>query len=181
MPPTTPPSMPSRVPPYSFIEHFRWWYEHEKDANAKSIAMLESVPEPARTQPGFARAMGKMGHLVVARQMWLYRLGHAAYKPQEWFPVWSFDELRANVSAIQDSWTTYLATLTEPELAREFEYTGADGVRRRWPLLDLLTQVGGHAWYHRGQIAMLVKDLGGAAVDTDYIFWNRPVVLSPAS
>jgi uncharacterized damage-inducible protein DinB len=35
----------------------------------------------------------------------------------------------------------------------------------------------GHAWYHRGQIAMLVKDLGGETVDTDYIFWNRPTVL----
>jgi uncharacterized damage-inducible protein DinB len=51
--------------------------------------------------------------------------------------------------------------------------------RRRWPLVDLLTQVFGHAWYHRGQIAMLVKDLGGETVDTDYIFWNRPTILDP--
>ncbi|MGC3966918.1 MAG: hypothetical protein QM775_05970 [Pirellulales bacterium] len=39
-----------------------------------------------------------------------------------------------------------------------------------------LTQVFGHAWYHRGQIAQLVAMLGGKAVDTDYILWcrNRP-------
>ena len=49
------------------------------------------------------------------------------------------------------------------------------GDRYRWPLIDLLTQLFGHAWYHRGQIALLVKDLGGEPVDTDYIFWSRPV------
>ena len=56
-------------------------------------------------------------------------------------------------------------------------YTGGDGKRYRWRLLDLLTQVFGHAWYHRGQIAMLVNDLGGEAVDTDFIFWNRPTLI----
>jgi uncharacterized damage-inducible protein DinB len=37
----------------------------------------------------------------------------------------------------------------------------------------MLTQVFGHAWYHRGQIASLVAELGGKAVDTDFIFWCK--------
>ena len=71
----------------------------------------------------------------------------------------------------------YLAKLTDADLTRDFEYTGHDGKRRRWRLLDLLTQVFGHAWYHRGQIATMVKDLGGTPVDTDFIFWSKPTLL----
>ena len=31
----------------------------------------------------------------------------------------------------------------------------------------------GHAFYHRGQIVMLVAELGGDTVDTDYLFWSE--------
>ncbi|MGE3107281.1 MAG: DinB family protein [Phycisphaerales bacterium] len=161
----------------TFLEQFRRWYEYEKDCNAKTIAMLESVPVSARSDPAFARAMGKMGHLIIARQMWLHRLGHWHAKPTEWFPVLVFDELKSHAKEIEGAWTTYLANLTEADLFKPIEFVGSDGKRRRWRLLDLLTQVFGHAWYHRGQVALLVKDLGGAPVNTDYIFWDQPTVL----
>ncbi len=161
----------------SFIERFRWWYEYEKDCNAKTIAMLESVPFGSRTDPTFARAMGKMGHLIVARQMWLNRLGLSDLRPTDWFPVWSMEDLKANTRAIEAQWTAYFARLTDADLTRDFEYTGTDGKRRRWRLLDLFTQVFGHAWYHRGQVAMLVKDLGGEPINTDFIFWDQPKIL----
>jgi uncharacterized damage-inducible protein DinB len=43
----------------------------------------------------------------------------------------------------------------------------------------VLTQLFGHAWYHRGQIAQLVAELGGKAVDTDYIFWCKLTPIEP--
>lgn len=170
-------SRPALRPPFSFIEHFRWWYEYEKDCNAKTIAMLESVPVESRSNPAFGRAMGKMAHLVIARCMWLHRLGLGEFAFADWFPVWSFDELKSRSASIEERWTAYLASLSDADLAGDFEFAARDGSRRRWNRLDLFTQVFGHAWYHRGQIAMLVKDLGGSVVDTDYIFWHRPTVL----
>ena len=65
------------------------------------------------------------------------------------------------------------------------DYTVADGVididgkRYRWDVEGILTQVSGHAWYHRGQIAQLVAALGGKAVDTDYILWCKLTPLDP--
>lgn len=178
-------SVRSEMPPtaaLSFAERFRNWYEYERDCNAKCLKMLDSVPPDARSSPQFARAVGKMAHMVAARHAWLYRLGGVADLPAGVFPATPLEELPAAVRAIEERWTAYLARLTDAELARDFEYTGRDGRRYRWRLLDLLTQVFGHAWYHRGQIATLVKDLGGEPVDTDYIFWNRPAVIEePAS
>jgi uncharacterized damage-inducible protein DinB len=75
-----------------------------------------------------------------------------------------------------------LSRLDEKELARELEWEVADGRRFRWEVEGVLTQVFGHASYHRGQIAQLVAGLGGKAVDTDYIIWCKlePVELPPA-
>lgn len=162
--------------PLSFAERFRTWYAYERDCNAKTLRMLDSVPAGTRSSPQFARAVGKMAHLIAARHMWLHRLGVAADRPDSWFPATPFEQLAGAVEAIEQRWTAYLGGLSEADIVSDFTCVGGDGRRYRWRLLDLLTQVFGHAWYHRGQIAMLVKDLGGEPVDTDYIFWDRPTV-----
>ena len=165
--------------PLTLADRFRTWYTYECDCNAKALKMLQSVPAASRTSPQFSRAVGKLAHLVAARHMWLFRLGVVKDHPETWTPPTTIEQLPAAIEAIQNRWIAYLATLSDADLAADFEFTGHDGKRRRWPLVDLLTQVFGHAWYHRGQIAMLVKDLGGETVDTDYIFWNRPTILDP--
>jgi uncharacterized damage-inducible protein DinB len=181
----------------SFAERFVTWYQYERDCNAKTIRMLESVPQSARGSEQFARSVGKLTHLAMARYMWLNRLGEWERRPDDffsrlaplpasadsatrsayWFPKAPLEELPAIFRGVEEQWTRYLASLTDNDLMRDFEFVGYDGKRRRWRIVDLLTQVFGHACYHRGQIAMLVKELGGEAVDTDYIFWNRPTVL----
>ena len=72
-------------------------------------------------------------------------------------------------------------TLDDDELNRVFEWEATDGRRYRWDVEGVLTQVFGHAWYHRGQIAQLVAALGGKAVDTDYIFWSRLTAIEPSA
>ncbi len=161
----------------TFSSRFRLWYDYERDCNAKVIAMLQSVPESARVSPQFARAVGKAAHLVAARHMWLYRLGLCEDRPVDWFPPTTLEELPQVTADVERRWVHYLAGLSESQVLADVEWMGYDGKRRRWPLMDLLTQIFGHAWYHRGQIATLVKDLGGQPIDADYIFWNRPTIV----
>ncbi len=163
--------------PQSMPDRFREWYNYERDCNAKTVAMLESVPPDRRDDPNYPRALRKLAHMVAARWMWLYRLGKIADHPpsREWFPdLGTLDSLRPHLARIEAAWTTYLATIDETELARNLEWSLPDGRAWRWPVEKLLIQVFGHAWYHRGQIATLVADLGGTPTDTDYIFWSRP-------
>ena len=75
------------------------------------------------------------------------------------------------VADTEAAWVAFLAGLDDAGLARELEWVALDGKRYRWDVEGVLTQTFGHAWYHRGQIAQLVAELGGKAVDTDYIFW----------
>ena len=166
----------------TLADRFRRWYEYERDCNAKTLAMLASVPAERRGTPEFQKAVDRMAHLVAARQRWLHRLGHWPEAPAAFPQGTPLDELPGRVAATEAAWVEYLRNLDDAELAREFEWQIDNGQRYRWNLEGLLTQVFGHAWYHRGQIAQLVALLGGKAVDTDYIFWCKLTPIdTPAS
>jgi uncharacterized damage-inducible protein DinB len=158
----------------TLADRFRRWYEYERDCNAKSLAMLASVPAERQAAPEFQKAIDRMAHLVAARRWWLNRLGHWPEAPDLSPQGTTLAELPGLVAATEARWVDYLRGLDESELAREFEWQIANGRRYRWNVEGVLTQVFGHAWYHRGQIAQLVTALGGHVVDTDYIFWSRP-------
>jgi uncharacterized damage-inducible protein DinB len=166
----------------TLADRFRHWYEYERDCNAKSLAMLASVPVERRATPEFQKAVDRMAHLVAARRRWLNRLGHWPDAPEPFPKGTPLADLPGLVAATEAGWVEYLRGLDEAELAREFEWQMPNGQRYRWSVEGVLTQVFGHAWYHRGQIAQLVASLGGQAVDTDYIFWSKPArVDAPAS
>lgn len=158
----------------TLADRFRNWYEHERDCNAKIVAMLATVPPEGRALPDYQKALAKATHLITAREIWLSRL--AAYKdaPASWqAPAATLEELPGRFAKIEDAWVSYLWQLDDAGLARVFEFGGSYG-KYRWTVEGILTQVNGHAWYHRGQIASLVAGLGGKPVDTDYIFWAKP-------
>jgi uncharacterized damage-inducible protein DinB len=156
----------------SLADRFRRWYEYERDCNVKSLEMLASVPDDHRSTLEFQKAVGRMAHLAAARQRWLKRLGHFAKLPDVFPQISNLVELKTMVAETESAWVKYLEQLDDNELSREFEYE-VGGMRYRWNIEGVLTQVFGHAWYHRGQIAQLVAGLGGKAVDTDYIFWCK--------
>lgn len=158
----------------TLADRFRQWYEYERDCNAKSLGMLASVPMENRNKPEYQKAVDRMAHLVAARQRWLHRLGRWPSAPPGFPQGTKLEELSDRVAATEAAWVDYLKNLTDADLARDFEWQLENGQRYRWNLEGLLTQVFGHAWYHRGQIAQLVAASGGKAVDTDYIFWCKP-------
>jgi uncharacterized damage-inducible protein DinB len=155
------------------IERFRHWYEHERDSNAKMLAMLESVPENMRTSPEFTKALEKSSHIALARQLWLCRMGQYTDVPPALFPAMPIEEQKKLFAHVESLWTKYLATLTDADLEKKFEYV-RQGVKLRYSIEGALTQTHGHAWYHRGQVGMLVAKLGGKFMDTDFVFWHHP-------
>jgi uncharacterized damage-inducible protein DinB len=163
----------------SLADRFRRWYDYERDCNAKSLAMLGSVPVERRAAAEFQKAVDRMAHLVVARRRWLHRLGHWP-QTRGLFPQGTkLEDLPGLVADTEAAWVAYLSRLDEKELTRTLEWEALDGKRYRWDVEGVLTQTFGHAWYHRGQIAQLVALLGGKAVDTDYIFWCKLTPIDP--
>ena len=77
---------------------------------------------------------------------------------------------------MQAAWSAYLGRLTDADLTRVFEYQSYEGGRFRNSVEDILTQLFGHSWYHRGQIAQLLRSLGAEPAVTDFVFWAREPV-----
>lgn len=156
---------------------FRHWYLHEREAHASVLDSLETVPVDRRTEDAYREALDLFAHLLRARRMWLYRMGHTdrgATRVEELFPTGAtLAELRSENAEIGEMWAAHLDGLDHEEIGRTFTYTAFEGGRFSNTVEEILTQLNGHSWYHRGQIARIVRSLGGEPAVTDYVFWTR--------
>ncbi len=158
----------------SLTERYRTYYDYEKDCNEKMLAMLDSVPEASRGDARFQKVVTLAGHLAAVRENWLDHMDGSSDQQVAWFdPQCDFATLRPRFASLESRWTDYLSRLGEDQLAGEFEFAES-GQRFRLPTEVQIVQLFAHAGYHRGQIALLVDQLGGETVDTDYVYWAVP-------
>jgi uncharacterized damage-inducible protein DinB len=167
----------------ALTDRFRRWFEYERNALAKVISSFQSVPEEKRSAAEFRSAVVLLAHIVAAREVWLGRLGVISAAPG----TMHSDELSADLEhvaadwqRVSGLWADYLSSLDDMELARQFEYQSLDSGRFQNRIEDILAQLFGHSWYHRGQIAMLIHAAGGQPAVTDLIYWCRQPVSAPA-
>lgn len=161
----------------TMIDRYRRWLEYERDSHSKVLASLENVPAELRGRPSFSRALELLGHIVAARRLWLFRLGASGERPTVFFPKdVGLPELTRQVGRMEEDWEGYLTGLTDTDLAHPFEYRSTEGVRYRNTIEDILTQLFGHSWYHRGQIALLVRSMDVEPAATDFVFWTRDAI-----
>jgi uncharacterized damage-inducible protein DinB len=159
------------------VESYRRWFEYEKDVHQKTIASLEAVASELRSLPAYQKAVDLFAHIVAARRLWLFRFGIAAEPVTDIFPQQvEVESLTSRADAMQTIWASYLEKLDDAELARVFEYQALDGKRFRNTIEDILTQLFGHSWYHRGQIAQLVRSMGAEPAVTDFVYWCREAI-----
>ncbi len=131
--------------------------------------MLESVSEANRSDPLFLQAVRLANHLAICRNNWLgFMVGgrNAGWRND---PC-DLAVLPSCFAALESQWTHYLAHLDEDRLVQDFEFT-ENGKRFHLPVEVQIIPLIGHTSYHRGQIALLVSQLGSETVDTDYADW----------
>lgn len=155
-------------------DRFRRWFQYENDVHRSVFASLEGVPTERRESPEFRRAVDIMAHVVAARGIWRRRI-QGTSRPQEVrFPQEnSAEEVRSAWEESVAEWSALLQTFDDEALARIVEYRMLDGSSNRNSVEEILTQLFGHSFYHRGQVAMLVKSAGGEPAPTDYVLWLR--------
>lgn len=160
------------------IDRYRRWFEYEQDAHDKVLASFDTVPADRRESAEYRKAVAIFAHVVAARRVWLSRFG--VVPPGPLFPD------AADIGQVADAWRDvralwreFLAGADDSALDREFEYQSLDAGRFRNRVEDILTQLFGHSWYHRGQIAMLIRASGGEPAVTDLVYWCREPVPGP--
>jgi uncharacterized damage-inducible protein DinB len=163
-----------------FVAQFRAWLAYEDDAHAKTLDSLRSVPADRRGSPEYARAAGIFAHTVLVRRIWLDRMAGSPPFTGPAFPDGTdLQAVAADWRAILADWEWFLGGLTDADLQRPFEYNGLFGGRFRSRVGDVLPHLFAHSAYHRGQIALLVKQAGGTPALTDFIYSNRETLEAP--
>lgn len=160
----------------TLIDRYRRWFEYEQDSHAKTLRSLNAVPEDLRQSEEFRKAVYLMGHIIAARRMWLFRFGVLQNNVELFSRETSLVELPRQISEMEALWLQYLNELTDTELVRVFEYQSYEGARFRNTIEEILTQLFGHSWYHRGQVALMLRAIRAEPAVIDFVFWAREPV-----
>lgn len=147
--------------------YFKKLFEYDHWANERALKALEATPSVEEA------ALQKMSHLLQAKAMWLSRLDPASPPPDSLSGILPLAQGRRLNEELKVRLEAYLSRQEDGQLSRRIAYHNTKGTAFETPLSDILTQLGTHGAYHRGQIATLVKRSGGVPPETDYILFAR--------
>ncbi len=133
-------------------------------------ATLDSIR--MATQAPTSRACAITAHLVGSGRLWLARLEGRPAEGEVW-PSLSLDQCDAGFRELEAAWERYLDGVKPADLDRAFSYKNTKGETWESTIRDVLMHVILHGTYHRGQIAMLVRQSGHAPAYTDFIEATR--------
>ena len=139
-------------------------FAHLDWADRRALEMLRATPHPD--------AVRRLAHVLAVEELWLARLERRAPSQPVW-PDLSLDACAALAEESRARWAAYLAALAPESLAREVDYVNSAGEAFRSRVDDILVHVAMHGQYHRGQVALRVREAGGEAAGTDYIAFVR--------
>lgn len=161
--------MTTAAPPTTaYKDYFIRLFEHDRWANARVIAAMESLGDRLPQKP-----LDRLGHLLICQKAWAQRMRAEPNPVTELFPSWTLEEAKTHAADISALMKSFLETLPENELHQEFEYRSTEGKTFRNRRLDILTQLSQHGCYHRGQIAVELNPLLPKPLTTDYVFFCR--------
>jgi uncharacterized damage-inducible protein DinB len=137
-------------------------FAYDDWANREEVARLGAIDAPPR-------AVRLLAHIVGTEWLWISRL--RSTKPR--FAVWpelTIEQCANELDALRDAWNGYLH---EAVFDIVIAYTNSLGESWTSRVGDVLTHVILHGAYHRGQIAIVVRDGGDEPAYTDYIHCTR--------
>ena len=135
---------------------------------AAQLLKWQDFTKDLRVSHGSIR--GILVHILWGEWLWLRRWQGESPKqifaPQE-FPDWNTVESRWH--GIEQEQITLMKNLTDELLSSRVSYENLEGVRWEYSLAEMTQHLANHSSYHRGQIAVLLRQLGQTAPATDFL------------
>jgi uncharacterized damage-inducible protein DinB len=162
------------------IAEIRKLFVYTEWANALVLEAAQKLaPEQLarEVQISHRSILGTLLHMAGAESLWLERwCGNSPVGPDVW-AEWTVNE-STTLQQVRDKWppiirkrNSYLAEITDADLARELGYKRFNGEAYSLPLGEQMQHVVNHATLHRGQIVGMIRQLGVAPPATDLLFF----------
>jgi len=114
-----------------------------------------------------------MGHVVAAQFIWLHRIKGL---PPPALKLWDTYKLTDLVKLAEDAGKQWIEFVESTDnFNRELSYTNYVGDPYVNNVESIMIHLVNHSTYHRGQVAMLLRENGLEPVNTDFITYDRVI------
>ena len=152
-------------------------YRYNTWANSRVFDAVSGLDQEAFTRDlgsSYPSVRDTLVHLVSAEWIWLERW--KGISPSTMIDEGEFAdivELRDRWTVIEDHRESWFKALRPEALAANLKYRNVAGNEYEQPLWQLVQHVANHSTYHRGQIVLMLRQLGAKTVSTDLVLWDR--------
>lgn len=144
----------------SHIAYIQRLFRYNDWANRETLhALQQGARKPASS-------MKRMAHILAAEHVWFQRLRNEPVLVPVW-PDWSLEEIAVQIDQMKEGWESYLAGITDHDLASTIKYANTKGKKFESRRDDVMQHVIAHGAYHRGQIASDLRAAGAVPPVTD--------------
>jgi len=151
--------------------HFVKSYHHIAWANAQVIKALKMSDHPVE------KPLTLLSHVLAAEKVWLTRINGEDSAGIAIWPTHTLEECERIAEQNKVEYETLFSKLGESDYENESSYSDSKGNPFNTKICDILSQVSLHGSYHRGQIALLLRQAGAEPINTDYITYERQATL----
>ena len=148
-------------------KHFRNLMEYNSWANERLFYAMEDHDVEDR------RMLDILGHIISTQIIWLLRIKGLPTSP---FPLWeSYNkvEIHSMLEESSRNWTNYMNEHKMDTFEEMIFYTDTKGKKRESTIRQIISQVLIHSSHHRGQLCLMLRDLGFDPPSLDYIAFSR--------
>jgi uncharacterized damage-inducible protein DinB len=147
------------------------WANHRVMRSAATLAPEDFRRDLSASHGG---VRGTLAHILSAEWIWLERF--KGVNPTRLLDEGDYPDvvaLRDRWAVIEEHRRSWLDSLRPDALAETLQYRDTKGHEHAQPLWQLVQHVVNHGTYHRGQVVLLLRQLGAKPVSTDLVFWDR--------
>jgi uncharacterized damage-inducible protein DinB len=148
-------------------DFFLKWYQYNAWANRKVMACLE------RQSITDEKTLSVFAHLLAANFIWLNRIKDLPKSEYKLWGKYDLVQLRAMVEEADEQWMNFLDE--NEDFDRVMKYHNYVGDYFENNVQQIMIHLVNHGTYHRGQVAMLLRQNGYEPVNTDYITYDRTI------
>jgi len=148
-------------------DFFLKWYQYNAWANRKIMVCLETQKVEDE------KILTVFGHLMAANFIWLNRIQDL---PKSKYELWGHYDLNILRMMVEEADTLWMSFIRENEnFDRLMKYHNYVGKYFENNVQQIMIHLVNHGTYHRGQVAMLLRQKGFEPVNTDYITHDRVI------
>ncbi len=146
-------------------------------ANSELFALLATLPDRHGEQ--LHTCIRTLNHIYVVDRLFRARLSDepSPFDATNTMDTPSLEQLRRDVAATDAWYQSYVAGISDAELASVLEFTFTDGDAGRMSKEEILLHVLTHGGYHRGNVGQVLKSISIAPprdLYTKFLHLNEP-------